>query len=129
MSLTVVPACERHDRSGQPLGSSRRSPSVGGRRCSNGVVVTEEITAKHTDILNRTKAVGELGAILQRLELGFGVWVFFGDVRLGVTLGHTKIRKEYYNQLALHQGTRSELTWRVVSFTSSLKYSNSILST
>src|SRR5664280_2704745 len=51
------------------------------------VVPAEEGLTVHASRFDRGEAGGEVGPVLQRLELGLGVWVVIAHVRSGVGLG------------------------------------------
>lgn len=46
-----------------------------------GVVVVEELATEGSGVLDATEALGKLRAVLQRLELRFGVRIVVGHVR------------------------------------------------
>lgn len=67
------------------------------------VVVAEEGAAKGPSVLNRTETPRKLWAVLQRLELRFGVGVVVGDVRPRVGLGHAQVGQQHRQRLAAHR--------------------------
>lgn len=57
------------------------------------VLPGDERTGPGPRILHTPKALRVVGAVFERLELGFSVWVIIGHVRPTVRFGDTQVRK------------------------------------
>ena len=69
-----------------------------------GVVPGEEALAERPRAPDRAEALGELGPILQGLELRFGERVVVGDVRPAVRLGDAQVGEQQRHRLRGHRG-------------------------
>ena len=95
------------------LRGERRSGAVmdGGRRHQADaavavfvVVPAEELLAVSASIFDRAEAIGEVGPVLQGLELRLGVRIVVRDVRPAVGLGDLQIDQQRGNGLGSHAG-------------------------
>ena len=81
-----------------------------------GVVPGEEVAAEAARVLERAEAVGEVGPVLQRLELRLGVRVVVRDVRPRVALGDAEVGEQQRDRLRGHRraavGVHGELARR-----------------
>lgn len=70
-----------------------------------GVVVPgEEGDEERAGVLDAGEAVGEVGPVLQGLEVGLAVRVVVGDVWAGVGLGDTEVGQEERHRFGGHRG-------------------------
>src|SRR5664279_5144055 len=67
------------------------------------VVPAEEGLTVHASRFDRGEAGGEVGPVLQRLELGLGVWVVIAHVRSGVGLGDPEVGEQQGDRLGRHR--------------------------
>ena len=67
------------------------------------VVPGEEGPAERAGVLERAEAVGELGPVLEGLELGLGEGVVVGDVRPAVGLGDAEVGEQQGHRLGGHR--------------------------
>jgi len=63
------------------------------------VIPIKKYLTKGSGILNRTKAFRELRTILQRLELGFRVWVVIAHMWSAVGFSYPQIAEKMCNHL------------------------------
>ena len=61
------------------------------------VIPVKERLTKGPGILNGAGSLRKLGAILQGLELGFGIRVVIADMGAAVSFGHPEIGQELRN--------------------------------
>src|SRR5450759_1295611 len=64
-------------------------------------VPAEEGLTVHASRFDRGEAGGEVGPVLQRLELGLGVWVVIAHVRSGVGLGDPEVGEQQGDRLGM----------------------------
>ena len=69
-----------------------------------GVVPIEEGLAMRPCILDRSEAVREVRAILEGLELRFGVRIVIGDVGTAMRLANVQIDQQFGDRLGTHAG-------------------------
>lgn len=107
------------------LGVTHRGgpPVVHGCRCHQpdasvamlAVVPGEERLAEDTGVLDRPEPRGELRAVLQRLELGFGERIVVGDLGARMAPRHSEIRQQQRHGLAGYRrapiGVEEQLAW------------------
>ena len=65
---------------------------------------SKNVAAERAGVLDRVEPVGELGPVLQRLELGFAVGVVGRGVRTAVRLEHAQVGEQERDRLASHRG-------------------------
>ena len=76
-----------------------------------GVVPSEECLAMRPCIGDRSEAVREVRAILESLELGFGVRIVIGDVRTAMRLADLQIDQQFSDRLGAHAGAALLQFW------------------
>ena len=69
-----------------------------------GVVPGEENVTEAARVLDRSEAVGKVGAVLHRLELRLGEGIVVRDVGPRVGLGDPEIREQKRHGLRFHRG-------------------------
>src|SRR5664279_2841050 len=77
------------------------------------VVPAKEGLAMCPCVFDRAEAFGEVGPVLQGLELCLGVRIVVGDVRSAVGLGHLQIHEQGGHGLGAHARARSACRVRV----------------
>lgn len=90
------------------------------QECHTGVVMlvvvpVEEILGPPASILLAAEPFWVIRAVLQSLELGFGVLVIVGNVRPGVGFGHTQVCHQKCHRFGSHRAAAismdGELSW------------------
>ena len=66
------------------------------------VVPAEEVDAKGACVLDAAEPFGELGPVLQSLELAFRKRVIIGDVGTAVGLGDAQVGQHHGHRLGFH---------------------------
>ena len=101
---------------GQPVVNDSRRHQADPRMTVLGVVVVEEAAAEASGVLDGAETIGELRAVLHRLELRLGVRIVVGHVRPRVALEHAQVSQQQGHRLAAHRRTAvrvdRELVWR-----------------
>ena len=96
--------------SGSEAGFDESAVDIGGGEQSDAgvpvlvVVPVEEGLAVCAGVFDGAEAFGEVGAVFQGFELGFGVGVVVGDLGPGVGFGDAEIGQEQSDGLGLHGG-------------------------